>query len=93
MLIARHEPRGGEDGRRPRLSSQVLFRGTQGCLSLELWGKDREAAGRITPEFFSRSGELKEIPPRFVEAAKAAIKGATTIDCREAILARAPVPL
>jgi len=34
LLIARHEPRGGEDGRRPQLSSQVLFRGTQGYLSL-----------------------------------------------------------
>lgn len=92
MLIARHEPQGGDDGRRPRLSSQVLFRGTQGYLSLELWGKDREAAGRITPEFFNRAGERKEIPLRFVDAVKAAVKGATTIDCREAVLARAPVP-
>ena len=91
LLIARHEPRGGEDGRRPRLSSQVLFRGTQGYLSLELWGRDREAAGRITPEFFNRSGERKEIPLRFAEAVKAAVKGATTIDCREAVLARAGV--
>ncbi len=91
MLTARHEPRGGEDGRRPRLSSQVPFRGTQGYLSLELWGKDREAAGRITPEFFDRSGEQKEIPLRFMEAVKAAVKGATTIDCREAILAKGPV--
>lgn len=91
MLIARHEPRGGEDGRRPRLASQVLFRGTQGYLSLELWGKDREAAGRITPEFFNRSGERKELPLRFVEAVKAVVKGATTIDCREAVLAAAPV--
>ena len=91
LLIARHEPRGGEDGRRPQLSSQVLFRGTQGYLSLELWGKDREAAGKITPEFFNRSGERKEIPLRFVEAVKAAVKGATSIDCRQAVLAAAPV--
>jgi hypothetical protein len=69
----------------------VVFRGTQGYLSLELWGKDREAAGRITPEFFNRSGERKEIPLRFVDAAKAAVKGATTIDCRQAVLAAAPV--
>jgi hypothetical protein len=92
LLIARHEPRGGEDGRRPQLSSQVLFRGTQGYLSLELWGKDREAAGRITPEFFDRSGERKEIQLRFAEAVKAAVKGATTINCREPILARAAPP-
>jgi hypothetical protein len=91
LLIARHEPRGWEDGRRPRLSSQVLFRGTQGYLSLELWGKDREAAGRITPEFFNRSGERKEIPLRFVEAVNAAAKGATTIDCREAVVVRGAV--
>jgi hypothetical protein len=52
---------------------------------------DREAAGRITPEFFNRSGERTEIPLRYVEAVKAAVKGATTIDCHEAVLARAAV--
>ena len=72
-----------------RVLGLLLFRGTQGYPSLELWGKDREAAGRITPEFFNRSGERKEIPLRFVETVKASVKGATTIDCREAILARA----
>jgi hypothetical protein len=46
LLIARHQHVQREPGTRPRLQSQVVFRGTQGFLSLELWGRDRDAAGK-----------------------------------------------
>lgn len=90
LLIARHEFLPGEDGKRPRPRSQIRFRGKQGHLSLELWGRDKEAAGKIAPEFFSRSGERTEIPVRFLDAVKAATQGASTVGCRAAIFAHAP---
>jgi hypothetical protein len=90
MLVAKHVPRPAEDNKRPRLWSEVIFRGRQGYLSLELWGRDREAAGRITPEFFTRAGERREIPSRFTASAMAATKGVTLIGCDRAQYAHAP---
>jgi hypothetical protein len=90
LLIANHAPHPADDGRKPRLRSEVIFRGRQGYLSLELWGRDREAAGRITPEFFTRAGERQEIPSCFICAVMAATKGATFIGCDRAQYAHAP---
>jgi hypothetical protein len=90
LLIAKHELRGGLLGQRLRMWSEILFHGRQGHLSLELWGRDREAAGRITPEFFTRAGERLEIPSLFVAAVMAATKGATFIGCEKAQYAHAP---
>jgi hypothetical protein len=90
LLIAAHEPQTpGADGT-ARLRSEVLFRGKQGHLSLELWGRDRAAAGQIAPEFFTRSGERNEIPSPFVAVVKAVTRGATCIGCDQAQYAVAP---
>ena len=56
LIIARHEARAGKDGGPPFVFSQAVFVGRHGYLSLELWGRDREAAGEIAPEFFTHSG-------------------------------------
>jgi hypothetical protein len=90
LLIAKHALRGGTPGERLRMWSEILFHGRQGHLSLELWGRDRQAAGRITPEFFTRAGERLEIPSPFVAAVMAATKGATCIGCEKAQYAHAP---
>lgn len=90
LIIARHEARAGVDGKPPFVFSQVVFVGRHGYLSLELWGRDREAAGEIVPEFFTQSGERHEIPARFSTAVRAVTKGVTHLDCNSAQFAHAP---
>lgn len=92
LLIAGHEPLPGDRRRRPQLRSEVLFRGRQGYLSLELWNRDREAAGRIAPEFFTRAGDRNEIPHRFVAAVQAVTKGVNLVGCSKAQFSEAPRP-
>ena len=90
LLIVRHEAQPGGNGQPPFVFSQVVFAGRQGHLSLELWGRDQEAAGQIVPDFFSRSGERHEIPARFAAAVRAATKGVTSLGCKSAQFTRAP---
>jgi hypothetical protein len=90
LLIARHTSHAAGGNGRPRLWSEVLFRGRQGYLSLELWNRDREAAGSITPEFLTRAGERKDIPVCFITAVKAATKGVNMIGCDKPQFACAP---
>jgi hypothetical protein len=90
LMIARHEARAGKDGKPPFVFSQAVFVGRHGCLSLELWGRDREASGEIAPEFFTHSGERHGIPARFSAAVRAATKGVTNLGCEKAQFAHAP---
>jgi len=90
LLIAAHETQTPGEGGTARLRSEMLFRGKQGHLSLELWGRDRAAAGQIAPEFFTRSGERNEVPSPFVAIVKAVTRGATSIGCDQAQYVIAP---
>ena len=90
LIIARHEARPARDGKAPFVFSQATFVGRHGHLSLELWGRDREAAGEIAPEFFTHGGERNDIPARFLAAVRAVTKGVTCLGCEEAQFAHAP---
>jgi hypothetical protein len=81
LLIARHELRAPKEGARPRLWSQVVFRGWQGQLPLDLVEKDRSVAGKIAPEFFTRGGEARQLPAPFVEAVHAVVTGLNCLAC------------
>ena len=81
LLILRHTILEAEKGKRPAVLSQVVFRGWQGQLPLDLAGKDKSQAGKIAPEFFDRSGEPKEIPPAYVEAVHAVTKAVNCCNC------------
>jgi hypothetical protein len=81
LLILRHTIPEAEKGERPAVSSQVVFRGWQGQLPLDLAGKDKSQAGRIAPEFFDRSGEPKEFPPAYVEAVQAVTRAVNCCNC------------
>jgi hypothetical protein len=48
-----------------RLEAEEMFRAKHGYLALELWGKDKELAGCVRPQFFTRSGEEVELPSGF----------------------------
>jgi len=81
LLIVKHEARVGPDSKRPRLHSEILFRALRGHLPLDLIGKDRELAGTIAPEFFTSSGERREIPSRFSMVVKAITRAVNCVDC------------
>jgi len=81
LCITRHRPVAVEVGRRPKLRAEELFRGVQGYLALELWGKDKDLSGCVRPQFFTRSGEEIELPPDFVDAVKAVTSAVTCLNC------------
>jgi hypothetical protein len=81
-----------EAGHRPKLRAEELFRGAQGYLALELWGKDKDLSGCVRPQFFTRSGEEIELPAGFAEAVKAVTVGATCLDCSHPHYSRLVAP-
>ena len=81
LLIARHELRAVKEGARPRIWSQVVFRGWQGQLPLDLVEKDRSVAGKIAPEFFTRAGEARQLPVQFVDAVQAVVAATSCVFC------------
>ncbi len=90
LLVTKHEPRKIEDGRRPSLESSIVFRGVDGLLDVELWGKDRVVAGSVVPHFWSRAGEKMEIPAIFQPAVQAATHGASCVGCSHGHYLRNP---
>lgn len=81
LLITRHEPGEAENGRRPPLESTVVFRGANGFLECDVCGGDRGLAESVMPQFWSRGGEVVEIPTAFAAAVRAATRGACCIGC------------
>jgi hypothetical protein len=84
LLITKHEQGSIGNGRRPSLKNTFVFRGVDGLLDVELWGKDRDLAGSVTPQFWSRGGEVVEIPEAFRPAVRAATHGACCVGCSHA---------
>src|SRR5258708_38679776 len=75
LLITKHEQGSIEKAGRPSLKNSLVFRGMDGFLDVELWGKDRELAGSATPEFWASGGGRVEIP----EAFRSEVRGATHV--------------
>jgi hypothetical protein len=90
LLITRHGQGSIENGRRPSMKNTLEFRGVDGLLEFELWGKDRDLAGSVTPQFWSRGGEVVEIPEAFRPAVRAATHGASCVGCSHGHYLRAP---
>jgi hypothetical protein len=81
LLITKHQPGKIESGRRPHLENSVVFHGVNGFLDREQFGKEINPLGSAMPQFWSRGGEDREIPPVFAAAVRAATTGATCIGC------------
>jgi hypothetical protein len=91
LLITGYRIGEAENGRRPPLESQTLFRGVHGYLELELWGKDKESAGSVVPAFYSRGGERLEVPAKFEAVTQAVTKAVNCCPCSHChYLAAAP---
>jgi len=82
VLISRHTVGEVRNGRRPSIQTEVLFKGLDGYLDLELWGRDKARAGSVLPQFYRPGGELMEFPAAFESAMRAATKAACCIGCR-----------
>ena len=81
VLIVRHDVVQPAEGRRGRMDAKVLFRGRQGYLPLDLTGDEKNMAGQIVPEFFSKAGEHIDIPVEFGQVLRAAVRGAACVNC------------
>ncbi|HVN78685.1 MAG TPA: hypothetical protein VMW38_06790 [Terriglobia bacterium] len=81
LLITKHQPSEVQEGRRPALLTEEIFRGSDGFLSLELYGKDKNQAGTIIPDFYARAGEKLLIPEQFHAAAQAITLVSSCIAC------------
>ena len=92
VLIAKYDVSQPAEGQRGRIVARVLFRGRQGHLPLDLTGDEKGMAGQIVPEFFNKAGERVEIPPEFVGALKAAVRGANCVGCTHQHYLTAPKP-
>jgi hypothetical protein len=94
FLITSYRIGQAENGGRPPLESQTLFRGVHGYLELELWGKDKERAGSVVPAFYSRGGERLEVPTKFVAVTRAITRAVTCCGCAHShyLLAGPAVP-
>jgi hypothetical protein len=81
VLIVRYEAIQPASGRRGHIEAKLLFRGRQGYLPLDLAGNEKNMTGQIVPEFFSKAGERIDIPGAFDRVLKAAVRGATCLNC------------
>jgi hypothetical protein len=90
LLITKHQPGPHENGRRPPLESTILFRGVNGFLDLEPWGRDRGLAEQPVPRFWSRSGESLALPTGFEAAVRAASGAVCCVGCSHAHFLTAP---
>jgi hypothetical protein len=82
LFITRHSLTNSDTNRRPRLESSVLFYGRRGTLEMELWGKDAGFGGAVCPVFYSRGGEVFNIPPEFGWATARLTMAVCCVGCR-----------
>ena len=93
LLITRHGLSLANDGRKPKLECEIVFRGIHGRLELDLNGKDKAQAGGVGPTFYSLAGEESVIPEKFLALVRAATRGANCSGCTHMHYLRKPRPL
>jgi hypothetical protein len=91
VLLSRHSLRSVENGHRPAIETEILFRGIHGRLELDLRGKDKAQAGRVAPTFYSLAGEAVPIPDKFLPVMWAATKAVNCWNCSHTHYLRKPV--
>lgn len=89
-LVTRHWLNSVEDGHRPAMETEILFRGIHGRLELDLRGKDKAQAGRVVPTFYSLAGEPVSIPEKFLAVICAATKAVNCRNCSHMHYLRKP---
>lgn len=90
LLITEHRLSSADNGTRPLLETQVLFRGVHGRLEIDLSRRDKTQAGSVIPSFYSLAGEQVTLPEKFVALARAATHGVNCIGCSHSHYVRRP---
>ena len=90
LLITADAVSSADNGGRPGLDTEILFRGIHGRLELDLSRGDRAQAGSVIPSFYSLAGEQIAIPESFVPMVRAATHGANCIGCSHSHYLRRP---
>jgi hypothetical protein len=90
LLITAHSVIPADNGGRPKLETDVLFRGIHGRLELDLPRRDRAQAGSVIPSFYSLAGEHLSIPESFVPVVRAVTHGVNCIGCSHSHYLRRP---
>lgn len=91
VIITRHSLSVPAGQTRPEVSSELLFRGQDGVLPLDLWKVEHKAVrGGLAPTFFSRAGEAMELPARFNEAIRKITNAVCCVGCRHTHLGVSP---
>jgi hypothetical protein len=93
LSITRHRPSRSENGNRPKLMAEEVFRGSNGYLGLELWGKDKALSGSVMPQFFARSGEEIAVPEAFAPATQALTAAVNCVGCTSSHYLRPTKPV
>jgi hypothetical protein len=77
---------------RPEITSQLLFRGRDGILPLDLWKDEHKGLrGQLAPSFYDRAGELLGLPTRFEEAIRKMTAFVCCVGCRHTHVGVPPV--
>jgi hypothetical protein len=83
LAISLHTLSFRQERKRPEISSNVLFRGRDGVLALDLWREEHRALrGELAPIFYSRAGEAMGLPQGFEDAIKKITGAVCCIGCR-----------
>lgn len=90
-LLTRHWLRAVENGHRPTMETEIMFRGIHGRLELDLRGKDKAQAGRVVPTFYSLAGEPVPIPDKFLPVMRVATKAVNCKGCSHTHYLRKPM--
>ncbi|HEY0308145.1 MAG TPA: hypothetical protein VGB94_08290 [Acidobacteriaceae bacterium] len=76
---------------RPQIVSRMLFRGRDGVLPVELWKQEhKELRGQLAPIFYTRAGEVLELPKQFEQAARKITAAVCCIGCQHAHVGMPP---
>ena len=91
LIITRHHLSLPPGRTRPKIVSELLFRGRDGVLPLDLWmGEHKAIRGELAPTFYSRGGEVIDVPTRFETAVRKITGAVCCIGCRHTHLGVPP---
>jgi hypothetical protein len=81
-----------EEGRtRPAIATELVFRGHQGTLAIDLWNAaNKSLRGTIVPIFYTAAGEAVNLPERFDEAIRKITGSVACIGCKHTHIAVPP---
>ena len=91
LAITLHTLTSVPQGRRPSVTSKIVFRGRDGTLPVDLWKpENRGLCGLLVPAFYKRAGEEATLPACFEQAIRKITEAVCCIGCRHTHVGIAP---